>query len=221
MRVRLLLVGALLGLVAACSSTNKTEGCEPATIRACFGPNQCQGTQTCGDDRVFAECVCTGGMAGSAGSGTGGTAGAGTAGAGTGAAAGTGTGGMAGSGAAGGAAGAGGGCVDLLDEVFLPESCWPATAGITDCNPINPNSCGVDMTCDLDLNGDLGCAMDDGTQTEGEACDPMVGPFCLGGLACLMGRCFYPCCSDCDCGGDACIPVNLPNSPGAMLGRCE
>lgn len=67
------------GLVS-CGSDDEDNACEPNVLRACSGPGQCAGEQTCAaDGSAYSECVCEGtGSAGSAGaSNTGGSANAG------------------------------------------------------------------------------------------------------------------------------------------------
>jgi hypothetical protein len=106
-------------LVSCGSDDDEGTACEPSVLRACSGPGQCQGLQTCAaDGSAYSECTCEGGgsagAAGAGGSGTGGSANA-----------------------AGGAAGAGAGPVEALFPTALRAIGTPC-ANDGEC-PTGPN----------------------------------------------------------------------------------
>lgn len=117
-------VGAFLALVAqGLTSCGSDDGggtaCEPNVLRACSGPGNCAGNQTCASDGSgYSECSCADGTAGNAGA--------------------AGSGGSSSGGGAGGAAGAGGGTA--VDPIFEPgDRAVGAPCVVDDDCPVGPD----------------------------------------------------------------------------------
>ena len=116
--------------------------------------------------------------------------------------------------ATGGGANVGGGTA----AVELPAGCFFGAAA---CHPMTNQNCGPDEACGMGIDGngavELVCHPGPNTQQLSQACDGVNGPFCAGGLSCHQGACVPMCCSDADCAGVPCNPLD-PVSGG--LGAC-
>ena len=109
---------ALAQALTSCGSDDDgATACEPNVLRACNGPGQCAGEQTCASDGSgYSECSCEGsGSAGASNAGSGGSAGTSN---------------------TGGAAGAG---LDPLDSLFQPAERAIGAPCVTDADcPVGP-----------------------------------------------------------------------------------
>jgi hypothetical protein len=117
---------------------------------------------------------------------------------------------------------------------------WCAT--MAGCDPWDPEDCGEGLNCDVQYTGDLyGDELrcwyidleENAHQQLGDPCDNIsfgaVG-FCAPGLICrdptpgadddvYDATCRKACCDASDCGGSACLPVNLVGAEG--IGYCQ
>lgn len=127
---------------------------------------------------------------------------------------------------------------DAVLEWVAALDCTPEEAGLDDvtplgftkrcirlpkapCNPLTNAGCDASRgeACDLDLGGTaLVCYPAPNLVASGGACDLDAGPFCAPGLRCDDGVCAAYCCTDADCGGGLCAPIDTDSG---TLGVCR
>ncbi|MEM6959111.1 MAG: hypothetical protein AAF411_17995 [Myxococcota bacterium] len=103
----------------------------------------------------------------------------------------------------------------------LSLDCWLPPNSY--CNPANNEGCAAGEACDVasDERGRaiVACFPPPAEQQLGEACNNESGPFCAGGLRCMVDRCMDTCCTDSECAvGERCAPLDA--SLGS-LGVCS